>query len=151
MPYTSTITPADPDTKPEVDTEPADDTDQDKDTDDKDTDVEVDPITPDKDTTDQTPDVDTTPPVDPTPTIDPATTTGLVTPNITTKTQNIGTKGKKKISPKVGPDVSQGAKKDTKPPQPYLYKYDRPDIGDPLNLMKFKKVGSPKLSGTGIG
>ena len=151
LPYTSTITPADPDTKPEVDTEPADDTDQDKDTDDKDTDVEVDPITPDKDTTDQTPDVDTTPPVDPTPTIDPATTTGLVTPNITTKTQNIGTKGKKKISPKVGPDVSQGAKKDTKPPQPYLYKYDRPDIGDPLNLMKFKKVGSPKLSGTGIG
>ena len=148
LPYTSTITPADPETKPEINTEPADDAETDKETD---AEVEVDPEKQDDDTTDQTP----KPELDPTPTIDPSTTaqlSPLVTPKVTTKTQgNIGTKGKKKISPKVGPDVSAGNKKDTAPPKPYLYKYDRPDIGDPLNLMKFKKVGSPKLSGTGIG
>ena len=133
--------PVDPDKK---------DTD-DKDTDKKDTDddkeTEVDPNDKlsDIDTTKITPDQ-----IKPELNVDPATV-GLVTPNIKVNTdKTTSTKGKKKVGPKVGPDVPT-SKKDTKPPQPYLYKYDRPDIGDPLNLMKFKKVGSPKLSGTGIG
>lgn len=90
------------------------------------------PAQPSADTTITPPDVDTT----------------LVTPRIGVKKPVTGGP-KKRPGAKVGPDAPKKQQK-KEPPKPYLYKYDRPDVEDPLNLMKFQKAGS-KLSGTGIG